>query len=68
MTVDATTGHAFIANEGDGTVTVVDTTTRKVVKTITAGGRGVEKVAIDPAAGLAYVTGVVYDGALGRVP
>ena len=63
MTADATTGHAFIANEGDGTVTVIDTT-GKVVKTITAGGRRIEKVAIDPTAGLAYVTGVDYDGAL----
>lgn len=38
VVADSTTGQAFIPNESDGTVTVIDTTTRKVVETVTVGG------------------------------
>ena len=58
VTVDSTTSQAFIPNQEDGTVTVVDTTTRKLVKTIRVGDRFGPSgpVAVDPTAGLAYVT------------
>jgi DNA-binding beta-propeller fold protein YncE len=56
MTVDPTTGHGFIPREGEGTVTVVDTTTGTVVKTISVGFRsGTGPVAVDASAGLAYL-------------
>jgi len=57
MTVDSTTGHVFLGDQA-GSLTVIDSTTRKVVKTITVGGPyGPSQVVIDSSAGRGYVTG-----------
>lgn len=56
VTVDSTTQRAFIPNEGDGTVTVVDTATGKVVGTIAVGFHsGSGPVTVDPKTALAYL-------------
>jgi YVTN family beta-propeller protein len=36
-TAQAKTNYAYVANDGDGTVSVIDTNTNLVVKTITVG-------------------------------
>jgi YVTN family beta-propeller protein len=55
--VDPATGLIFVANEGDGTVTVLDASKREPVKVITVGGFGPFYVTLDPEATRAYITG-----------
>jgi YVTN family beta-propeller protein len=54
VAVDPATRTAYVANAGDGTVSVIDEATRRVTATIPVGDRPVA-VAVDPAAHTAYV-------------
>jgi len=58
VAVDLIAHRAYVANQGDGTVTVLDTTRNAVVATIRVGNypESVEGVAVDPVAHRAYVT------------
>jgi YVTN family beta-propeller protein len=55
--IDREVGGVFVANQGFGTVSVVDLASFEVVGRVAVGGRGPFDIAFDPASGLAYVTG-----------
>ncbi|WP_210481511.1 hypothetical protein [Naasia sp. SYSU D00948] len=60
LAVDEGGGMLLALNEGWGTVTVVDTATRKVLRVLRCGDRapgGPFDIAVDPSARRAYVTG-----------
>jgi YVTN family beta-propeller protein len=52
--------HAYIANHGDGTVSVIDTATNKVTATVDVGS-GPDGVAVTPDGTKVYVTNSYYD-------
>jgi len=55
VAVDPSTGTVYVANWGDGTVSVIDAATRTVVADIPIG-RGSANVAVDPITHLVYVS------------
>lgn len=57
---DPVTGNVYVANSGDGTVSVVDPEAQTVIDTINVGGTP-EQVAADPSAGIVYVTNFTDD-------
>jgi YVTN family beta-propeller protein len=59
MAVDHAAGDVFVANQGYGTLSVVDLAAFEVVGRVAVGGRGPFDVAFDADARLAYVTGAV---------
>jgi DNA-binding beta-propeller fold protein YncE len=61
--IDREVGGVFVANQGFGTLSVVDLAAFEVVGRVAVGGRGPFDVAFDTASGLAYVTGTA-DGEL----
>ena len=63
LAIDHEDGGVYVANQGFGTLTVVDLAAFDVVGRVPVGGRGPFDVAFDSAAGLAYVTGAA-DGNL----
>jgi YVTN family beta-propeller protein len=63
MAVDHEDGGVYVANQGEGTLSVVDLAAFEVVGRVAVGGNGPFEVAFDSASGLAYVTGAPY-GAL----
>jgi len=73
LAVDSAAGNVFVANEGFGTLSVVDLASFEVVGRVAVGGRGPFDVAFDPDARIAYVTGAaggelaVVDGATLRI-
>ena len=54
--MDPSTGQAYVS--GTERVSVIDTRTRKVIDTITTPGSGIGGVAVDPTAGVVYVSGM----------
>ncbi|MFC0678792.1 YncE family protein [Lysobacter korlensis] len=60
MAVDEKDGGVFVANQGFGTVSVVDLAAFEVVGRVAVGGRGPFDIAYDAASGLAYVTGTAH--------
>ena len=54
MGVDPTAGTVYVANDGEGTVSVIDGATRAVAATIGVG-TGPSGVGVDPDAGTVYV-------------
>jgi YVTN family beta-propeller protein len=59
IALDARTGHAFVANSLDASVSVLDDTDGAVLRTVPVGSNGgadPEDVALDSAIGRAYVT------------
>ena len=60
MAVDHEDGGVYVANQGSGTISVVDLAAFEVVGRVSIGGRGPFDIAFDAAAGLAYVTGAPY--------
>jgi YVTN family beta-propeller protein len=55
VAVNAKTGTAYVANAGDGTVTVLDGKTDAVLATVTIGGR-LYSIAADPATNKVFIT------------
>jgi len=54
MTIDARRSRAFVADTGDGTVRVVDTRARTVLRTVVVGGRP-RDIAVDTTTGHVFV-------------
>ncbi len=54
VAVDPAAGTVYVANDGDGTVSVIDVATNSVTATIPVGS-GPYAVAADPAAAAVYV-------------
>lgn len=53
--VDSTSGRAYVANAADGTVTVIDGTSNKVLATVPVGARPYS-IAANPLTGMVYVS------------
>src|SRR5205823_336523 len=63
--VDARSGHAFVANSGDGTVSVLDARTGSVVRTV-AVDLHPSALAVDARSGHVFVANE-YDGSISMV-
>src|SRR3989475_10362705 len=72
VAVNPSTGRIYVANRGDGTISVINSATKTVVGTITVGDIPAE-LAVNPATNRLYLTysdnsiTTVIDGATGQV-